>query len=343
MDLSSMALARTDIPSSETLYQGELPNPDYKRHPAYGGVFKKVSLADRIQSLQALWPYFIKEFKTIRKQKWDRQEAARTLIAGAKSPITRRLATDGAIGLQTNAQDKQDFLEAAEPWIATLKERRASIPGDQRTFMDNIQRIPHEQQACYQQITKMLETMGVLTAAREYLDTDVEVHTLNLMMGDATDTWMHPPYEGLNLPESPTVYMHMDTIYRMVKCIWYLTPVTDEDGPFCYVLGSHRTPIGKLNHAIRTANYKFFSDAYDVKHRKLFWSLPGFMRQKANFGDDLDHSNASTIQKLLEAEHRFTSEDGDLIFFDNSGFHRGSVFKSGSRLVLQIMLTPKRA
>lgn len=323
----------------KVLYQGAMPDPDYGNHPAYGNFFSRPSIVERFKAVKAFWPYLKKARKDIRSQGWDRQEATRRLMREARSPLAKDLATDGALGLKVPARDKEAFLKLIQPQLDTLTERRRLIPGEQRTFMDNIQRIQKEEVQPYQQITTILEKMGVLEAAREYLNTPVEVHTLNLMAGDATDTWMHPPYEGLDFPGAPTVYMHMDTVYRMLKCIWYLTPVTMADGPFCYVRGSHRVAISQFENAVRTANYKLFSDRYDIESRRQFWALPGKFRKRANFGDDL-MADTPGIQDILAAEHRFTSGDGDLIFFDNSGFHRGSVFEGGSRTVLQILLLP---
>jgi hypothetical protein len=45
------------------------------------------------------------------------------------------------------------------------------------------------------------------------------------------------------------------------------------------------------------------------------------------------------MQALLATERRFTSKEGNLLFFDNnSGVHRGALIQKGHRVIVQVLL-----
>jgi len=46
-------------------------------------------------------------------------------------------------------------------------------------------------------------------------------------------------------------------------------------------------------------------------------------------------------EALLAREYKFTSKDGNLLFFDPEGVHRGGMVDRGERIILQIALEPK--
>jgi hypothetical protein len=328
------------VTQKKVLYRGGVPDPDYENHPAYGRFFPRASLADQILALRKFWPHFKKQLKAGQKCTWDRLAATAELAKAARSPLARQLAVDGVLGLTTPSSLGEELKLLTQPYIDTLQAHRHSKQIGEREFMDNIHRIPREDAVYYDTMTRLLTEMGILDAASEYLGVPVSVHTINLQIGDADDQWMRQPFEDVDLPPSPLLYMHQDSIYHMLKCIWYLTPVTEEDGPFHFVLGSHRVAMGKLEYAIRSAQDSFNREGPNrTEVRRQFWALPAFFRKKAHFGDDVLASNPA-VPAILDSEYRFTSNDGDMVLFDVKGFHRGSIFKSGSRINVQVMLLP---
>jgi hypothetical protein len=329
------------VTRERVLYRGGVPDPDYENHPAYGRFFPKPSLLDQFRALQKFWPHLKKQLKANRKCTWERIQATEELAKSARSPLARQLAVDGVLGLTTPSTLREELKQLTQPYIDTLQAHRHSKQGE-REFKDNIHRIPQEDSVYYDTMTRLLTKMGILDAASEYLGTPVDVHTINLQIGDSNDHWTYQPFEDVDLPPSPIVYLHQDSIYHMLKCIWYLTPVTEEDGPFHFVMGSHRVPMGKLEYAIRSAQDSFNREGPNrTEVRRQFWALPAMFRKKAHFGDDILASNPS-LPAILESEKQITSKDGDMVLFDVKGFHRGSMFKSGSRINVQVMLLPRK-
>jgi hypothetical protein len=78
-------------------------------------------------------------------------------------------------------------------------------------------------------------------------------------------------------------------------------------------------------------------DSTKNNKRKLFSALPKVFQKKANFGNDLNIEDTAT-QELLKKEKVLDSSQGDLLFFDNDGIHRGALFTKGERQILQIIL-----
>lgn len=50
----------------------------------------------------------------------------------------------------------------------------------------------------------------------------------------------------LNAQPDPQTWLHADTFHATMKAWLFLTPVAEEDGPFCYVPGSHRLTPARL-------------------------------------------------------------------------------------------------
>jgi hypothetical protein len=117
----------------------------------------------------------------------------------------------------------------------------------------------------------------------------------------------------------------------------YLNQVNEKNGAFSYVLGSNNFKISFWERVISSTNS--LSDLYKCSYseRELFGALPKAFQKKAEFGNDLlDSSPESAL--LMKMEHQFTSEDGDLILFDNEGIHRGGLVRKGERQVIELQL-----
>ena len=100
---------------------------------------------------------------------------------------------------------------------------------------------------------------------------------------------------------------HKDNIARQLKFMIYLNDVNQDNGPFQYLLKSH-----KLNKKLNI----------DIKENK-------FVNNSNRFND---------IEPYLKKFQLFEAKAkaGDLIVFDSSGVHRGKPINFGSRYALTL-------
>lgn len=105
---------------------------------------------------------------------------------------------------------------------------------------------------------------------------------------------------------------HRDSYIRQVKSIVYLTDVELENGPFEYLVSSH-----KRKNVIRDAN--FLSKIADGGHNQIRYTNNEIEIIKKEFGYE---------SKLI------TGRKGDVVIADTRGLHRGSPIISGERIAL---------
>lgn len=140
---------------------------------------------------------------------------------------------------------------------------------------------------------------------------------------------------------SPTVGMHFDVPMNSIKLMVYLEDVREvEQGPFCYIPGSHRRPEGFEDTITRCAVQSLIT--------RPWFSMPGDMmglaprdRRRASFGADCLAEDAET-EALLAAERRHLAPAGTAILFDTLGVHRGGLVTQSRRRVLQIGIFDNR-
>lgn len=101
---------------------------------------------------------------------------------------------------------------------------------------------------------------------------------------------------------------HRDTPFKkQFKSIVYLSDVSEDNGPFEYIIGSHKNEsyFNFLNHGIDTSKYRF------------------------------TEKELEKIDSLKDYQHeKFTAKKGTLILVDTSGIHRGMPIKEGNRYAL---------
>lgn len=106
--------------------------------------------------------------------------------------------------------------------------------------------------------------------------------------------------------------LHRDTFHSTVKLWFFLGDVAEEDGPFAYVMGSHRTT---------RARYQW---EYE---RALGCSTPGSRSTSGSFR--IDESELPAMG--LPAPTRFPVKANTLVIADVRGFHRRSRARAGAR------------
>ncbi len=105
----------------------------------------------------------------------------------------------------------------------------------------------------------------------------------------------------------PQLYYHFDMDRpRWLKFFFYLTDVGPENGPHCFIRGSHRT--GGIAHELLERGYARLDDADVARH----------------------YPSADHIS--------FTGKKGTIIAEDTRGLHKGQHVLHGDRLVFQLEL-----
>ena len=161
-----------------------------------------------------------------------------------------------------------------------------------------------------------------LTGARLHCSTDEDQHcvqTLNDLVKD------NPPRHK---------NLHIDPELN-IKCIIYLKDVSQKDGPFSYIKGSHL--FGKTS--MLEKNFAKAINVYNINNtpekRLEFLSLPKDLHKSANFGNYIlnDSKNGKFIKNNLTP---ITSDLGNFILFDPDGIHLGgNCYEGGNRIAIQ--------
>ena len=319
----------------------KIPNPDYRNHPAYGQTFGKPRLMNRLRALRRMWPHF-------RRQAMIRLRARPTLGQPGKmndnqeaSHLLQQVVRDGVAGLRLSDDEMTKVAELVGEYVEDLSAKKANIPdGQEQKFLDNVLTLRKEDvPEVYAYIGKALDNHGVMAAASQYLGAPVQLEFISVMSYDVTTTHWRDNFPDVEHDDPQTSYFHIDSATGRMKCLLYLSEVTESNGPFSFVLGSNRLKVGFLEHVIRVSNDNSRLDKSDSDTREIFLALPKVLQKKSEFGNDLIDDSAGS-KTLLACEARFTSEDGNLIFFDNRGVHRGGMLREGERHILQIGIMP---
>jgi hypothetical protein len=320
-----------------------IPDPDYEHHPAYGAVFGPPSAAMRARAMTALAPHLAYVTLLTLRNMWPPLRRTPP-VTGQSIVLLGQLEQDGAAAIQLGDAERSALRDNAQPFVDVLEAKIAGVPpealtGEQRLLMLK----PGEAAPLYRRLGTSLKRTGVLSAAECYLGFPVRIAFVTLVISLPGVRFRQNLFADVGLPDPPTAYMHIDSTLRSLKCIVYLSQVSEHDGPFRYTLGSHVLDIGLWEGIVRRAVHRSGLGSLDLQEtmtrarRELFWALPSCCRRKAEFGNDL-LADSPEVRLLLERERVFTSADGDLILFDNDGIHRGALAPRSKRIILQVGL-----
>lgn len=183
----------------------------------------------------------------------------------------------------------------------------------------------------YSDLDKIFFEYDIINAAELYFNHTMVLDGVTLHVCKSNDRH----WQMTMADHTPTEYenLHFDPKTGMMKCIFYLSDVTQDDGPFSYIEGSHRWKDDPFNRivakAIAVTNY-----LENDEKREEFLRLPRSMQKCANIGAFLQKD----VHDLFTQERKYTSDDGNIFFFDPGGLHRGGITASeGMRVNLQIM------
>ena len=327
-----------------TDYVPYVPRPDFDQHPAYGGMFRP-ALSDRYKALRKFIYFFFIQIKKAYsfKPKSYLKRPPFAKIGVTDDIVLNSFLTNGVVPLRLTSNQIEYIRSSISEYIRKVEDHKAKIKPSDQTFKDKVAHIDKsEVPAFYQEMSTILRDMGIIKAASEYRNTELEVSNMEIMVNHPDDPDWKNHFADIGLEDPQTSYMHFDSSLRPVKCLIYLSEVTEDTGPFMYVLGSNRINISWLEFLIRKANDKSGLDKCDPQNRKLFYALPSFLRKKSEFGNDLLNDSPET-PALLENEKHFTSQDGNIFLIDTDGIHRGGMLRSGKRIMLHVLFGPTSA
>jgi len=355
-------------------YRGTtLPKIDYDAHPAYGGMFPKAALRERIAALSIFFRTFV--FVTIRRivdydnmplltkeagfsgldittalryiSMFGRIRATRMIgtLTGARRPamptnaaLLNRIKSDGIVPLTLSPDEIEQVRAATNPGFAKLDERRAAIPPEKRKFDDNVywSTRTSDPQA-FTTVETIFNRYGIIEAASAYLGRPLGVKHVNVQINDKDLAFWTRVFPDTQLADPWGSYLHIDATYGMLKCAIYVHDIDADSGPFCYVRGSQNAEIGWFEGMVRRTNDFSGFSGRKPEARKKFMALPSFLRMKADFGGDLSDESID-VQRLREGHFSATSNYGNCILFDGNGMHRGGMVNRGERRCIFVLL-----
>jgi FkbM family methyltransferase len=323
-----------------------IPDIDYANHPAYGKLFGSPSLRERLDAIKFLWPHLKEAYRDRTPWQHLREEynkAKPRLTHEGWGPFheskLKELRANGAVGFTLEPDVIERLHHIFDPLFENLQKDR--LKKQKRFFPDNNRHV--ESKEALEMVRATLRKRGLTAIASAYYKSPLDVGELYIQINDPTDTsFWKGKFGGTEMPFPETAYMHIDSAHSGMKFLLYMSNVGERNGPFQYVLGSHRFVRSKAELLIRKANDQSGLDSVKSEEkRRMFWALPPFLRKKAAFGYDLLNDSVES-RALLTAEHKFTSKDGNIILFDYNGVHRGAMLEEGERRMVQICLTIKK-
>jgi hypothetical protein len=318
----------------EGAFPDRLPTIPYDGHPIYSSSAGAIRLRDRLFALarvaqMSAYVMAVRIAQLVRRKRWG------GVADGGR--IAANLAQDGLSVRRLPPPDRALLLEAAKPFFDRLANVRDRIARGSRGYLDNqLDLLSGEAPSLFELLEGVLSSSGVLQGIRYHLGCEAKLRKVTIQINDEWDTYWRAHFQKRGLEVPPTAFFHMDNTYGVAKVIFYASTVGADNGPFSYVPGTHKIPIGNLESLILRAT-DIWLDVYP-KERPLFLALPSFLRKKAKFGDDLE-ADSDWGRWLLAREKVVTSIDGDLIVFDVQGTHRGGMVVRGERQILQLMIS----
>jgi hypothetical protein len=336
---------------------------DYAAHPAYAELVRGSSRVVRFAALRRFLPslLLIKIKRLIRYEMIPLHVRRGAGLAGRlrllmaalanvftgsqrpepgaqQSPLEVRLRRQGVVVVQISSQDLDTLKQLSKEWFDRLHAHRTAAANGPRSFEASRSYVRWDEDgALYEGIETLLERSGVLPAARAYLGPHARLVDVNPQINDPSDDFWKRifPDRDETLPRS--AYLHRDASGGDLKAIIYLTEVGSEQGPFGYVLGSHRLSLSRAEDHVCEANDSNGLAGTEPGTRQLFAGLPPSLRLKGAFGNDLQDNDPAS-QSLLRSLWSITAPAASIVLFDTKGVHRGGMVANGERRVITCVL-----
>lgn len=315
----------------------ELPRIDYRRHPAYGGMFEP-DAALRDKALAILQP-LIDEMTEV--------EAIKAGRFGYDYGVVNRqgeeLAERGLTQLQLPDELMDPVSRHAQPVIRAVQARisqarAANKPIRFKTVEEKLS--PEVHGGLWKAVDRFLKDMAVYDTVTAYYGAkSARINGMALFVNPASQDWASTLFRDLDIAPPRTAGFHIDSNGKCyIKGILHLSDVGPEQGPTGVAPGSHLWGRGSRDRIFRRAFDRSPLLARNADARQLFISLPEEMQVKAEFGGDMADGAPEAVD-LLGREVRAVGPRGFLTLFDPETVHRGGNVRSGERHALQLVLT----
>ena len=301
-----------------------LPNPDYESLPRYQEFLKRVDDSIRKDAMSQFLPVFYEYYK----RQLNMPTLGYDVRIGPGDDILRRLQEDGCALARIDPELKARLVAMTK---AVAEEHHAYFDRTARARFKHSQRQfdPVADAELFQLTEEALRAAHVYDAANAYAGSPLKLKTLAVQVNTVRGTSMNwGELDEAGLPSPKTRYLHIDSaMWPPLKVLIYLNPVTHDQGPFRYVVGSHRVAT-EFELVVRKTNDK-------AKIRdELFMALPPPFRMYTDFGDDIDPGGEAATA-LLRDEREYCDGVSDVVLFDFNGVHRGGFVRQGHRYLLQ--------
>ncbi len=190
-------------------------------------------------------------------------------------------------------------------------------------------------------LNEEFKKQGILEAAYIYTGRRIDVKKVTLHVSYPTDSHIYQQYRDINLKSSShpkTTNLHIDPTFNILKGAFYLTEVTEEQGPIWFVKGSNRWKHDRFESLFGRAN-SVANYLEDELHRRAMFRLPKRLRCNYQFGRNL--LDGTPEQKIITDKiiKLTTDKTGNFALFD-PGFtmHTGGNVDKGIRINLQLQL-----
>lgn len=341
---------------------------DYEHHPSYASLIQQVSVVDRVFALSKflknyllilckrlisyeLIPTHVRDNQSISGRVLFAKRAASNVMLklfknGRASQTSQgiqvhsALQDDGVCIISLGKESYENIVGLAAPLFDELRKKRSRVASKDgsRDFSESRDKASFEKSsALYEAVERAFLAHGVLDGCTGYLGYQAKLVDINPQINDETDNFWSRIFLDQNTPQPKTAYLHKDASGGDLKIIIYLSNVLSENGPFSYAVGTHKLHRRDWRSWIEEANDQSGLSGTNLKNRKLFSSLPRFLRRKAAFGNDLrDDSNIS--QQILQSEWKVCAPAGSMVLFVPKGMHRGGMVNQGERVVLTCVI-----
>lgn len=259
-------------------------------------------------------------------------------VSKAGEQISANLDKQGICVVDINSYQFDKIGALAFPLLENLRQARSQKKEGSREFMESRSTaLRSASEDLFHAVEAAFTTSGILPGIAKYLGRPVSVVDINPQINDSSDDFWRRFFPDLAIEKPVTAYCHRDASGGDVKVILYLSDVTSENGPFSFILGSHRNRPGRFANMVQEINDTSGFSATDPKARQLFSALPSFLRKKCAFGNDL-LTESEAAQQILAAEWKITASKGHAVIFDSKGIHRGGMVLEKERIVLTCVI-----
>lgn len=339
---------------------------DYDQHPAYVDLTKSPDWATRLKALRRFLPSLavIKIKRAIRYEmiplhvrkasglsgRLGKAKVALSHLFQFNAPLQLALDTPGLTDLDLSfrrqgcavivAPDSayQHLADLSRPNFERLEARRAAQREGVRDFEASRSYARRDEaKALFEAIEALFTQSGVFETAQAYLGRKIKLIDVNPQINDPSDDFWRRVFPDLKQSTPSCAYFHRDASGGDIKAIVYMSDVGPDNGPFGYVIGSHRMHLPRADDHVAEANDSNGMAGTGPENRRCFAALPAAWRHKGAFGNDvLDHTPvADAIQNGLWA---ITGSKGSIVMFDTKGVHRGGMVVQGERRVITCVL-----